>query len=371
MNAARGKMEAARIHPTSAGQLAALRARELPPPERVAPNVWAIASPIPDGGVRYTLSYVLLSGDSSFHLLDPGWDSAENLDALRGNLRTIGVSLDGLSTIIATHHHPDHLGIAGTLRDITGAKVVLSRAERAVLTHQLGPWRRDLEAYDRVLDGWGVPAGRRAELRASFGRAPLFADIEPDLLLEDGDVLELDGHCLTALSTPGHTGGHLCFVDRERRVVYGGDHVLPQIYSGVGLGVLPGAEPLPDFLASLQLMRRYEEYEVLPGHEYRFRGLAARVDAIAAHHLRRTRTVAALGAEMGNAPVWDYAQRLRWTPSRDRLEGFYLNSALRQTEMHLNLARSGLLEVLLARHEGLAGQTLPQNIGNPDGSLIG
>lgn len=371
MSTGPGDGEASPVRPTSAAQFAALHARELPPPERVARNVWAIAAPIPEGGVRYTLSYVLVSADSAFHLLDPGWDSARNLDALRHSLRTIGLSLDGLSTIIATHHHPDHLGIAGTLRDITGAKVVLSLAERAVLTHQLGPWRRDREAYDRVLDGWGVPAGRRAELRASFKRAPLFADIEPDLLLEDGDVLELDGHRLTALSTPGHTGGHLCFVDHKRQVVYGGDHVLPQIYSGVGLGVLPGAEPLPDFLTSLQMMHRFEDYEVLPGHEYRFRGLAARVDAIAAHHLRRTRTVAALRAELGSATVWDYAQRLRWTPSRDRLEGFYLNSALRQTEMHLNLARSGILEVLLARYEGLAGQTLPQNIGDPDGSLIG
>lgn len=371
MNAVRGIMEAARIRPTSTRQLAALRARELPPPERVARDVWAIAAPIPEGGVRYTLSYVLVSGKSSFHLLDPGWDSAENLDVLHSNLRTIGLSLDGLSTIIATHHHPDHLGIAASLRKITGAKVAMSRAERAVLAHQLGPWRRDREAYVRVLDRWGVPTARRPELTASFGRTPLFADIEPDLLLEDGDVLDLEGHSLTPLATPGHTGGHLCFVDRERRVVYGGDHVLPQIYSGVGLGILPGAEPLSDFLDSLELMRSYEEYEVLPGHEYRFRGLGARVDAISAHHLRRTRTVAGLLAEMGDAPVWDYAQRLRWTPSRDRLEGFYLNSALRQTEMHLDLARSGQLEALLARHGGLTLKALPQDSGDPDGALVG
>lgn len=367
MNAGKSSIEG--IRPTSAAQQAALRAGRLPEPERVARDVWAIAAPIPGGGVSYTLSYVLVSG-AEFHLLDPGWDSAENLTALRASLQIIGLPLEKLATIIATHHHPDHLGIADRLRGMTGARIAFSRTERAVLAHQLGPWRRDREAYARVLSEWGVPAERREELAAFFRRAPMFADVEPDILLEDSETLDLGGHRLTPLATPGHTGGHLCFIDSDRQVIYGGDHVLPQIYSGVGLGALPETDPLPDFLASLLRVRRWNDYEVLPGHEYRFRGLAARAEDIAAHHLRRTRSVADLLPELGDAPVWEYAQRLRWTPSRDRLEGFFLYSALRQTEMHLELARSGRLEELLARHRESAGKALPQDLGNADGTLV-
>lgn len=340
------------VYSTSTAQVTALQAGELPTPERVADDVWAIAAPIPEGRISHTLSYVLIGVGSRFHLVDPGWDSPENLEALRHSLGAIGLSLQQLETIIVTHHHPDHLGIAARLRAITGATIVLSRRERAVLAHQLSPEHRDPVRYAEVLDSWGVPEGRRAELIASFARAPLYSDIEPDLLLGDGDTLELHGHRLNAVSTPGHTGGHLCFVDHERAVVYSGDHVLPQIYSGIGLGALPGDEPLGDYLSSLRALRSIADYEVLPGHEFRFRGLAARADAIARHHLRRTHSVATLLAELGDAPVWEYARRLYWTAGWDHLEDFFLHSALHQTEMHLELVRSGLATDMIAMYPG-------------------
>lgn len=342
--------EARTVRTTSAAQAEALRSGALPRPEQVADGVWAIAAPVPEGGVSYTLSYVLLGADSTFHLVDPGWDSPENLTALHRSLAEIGLSLPQLATIIATHHHPDHLGIARRLQGITGAALVLSRAERAVLTHQLSPERRDPASYARTVEAWGVPAERRAELTESFARVPVYTDVEPDLLLVDGEPLQLDGHRLITVATPGHTGGHVCFVDHRRGIIYGGDHVLPQIYPGVGLGALPGEESLTDYLTSLQTLKQFADYEVLPGHEFRFRGLDVRVDDIIRHHLRRTRRVADLLAELGGAPVWEYARRLQWTSGWGRLGGFYLHSALRQTEMHLELARGGLLEGLVERY---------------------
>lgn len=337
-----------RLRTTSAGQLAALQSGQLPPPEAVADKVWAIAAPIPEGSVTYTLSYVLVSADStSFSILDPGWDSPENLDSLRRSLGLIGLALEGLSTVVATHHHPDHLGIASTLKAMTGARVVLSGIERAVLTCQLSPGLRNPASYTRVLEAWGVPKARRAELVAAFARTPDFSDIEPDVLLADGDVLDLDGHSLTAVATPGHTGGHLCFADNDRGLLYSGDHILPQIHSGFGLGALPGDQPLPDYLTSLQSLRRFAAHEVLPGHEFRFLGLDARAAEISVHQLRRTLRIADLLPELGDAPVWDYA-RLLHGPGWSRLSGFFLHAALRQTEMHLDLARSPHLAELLA-----------------------
>ncbi|WAP50499.1 MBL fold metallo-hydrolase [Arthrobacter sp. ATA002] len=163
------------VRPTSAAQLTALQSGLLPQPEPVADKVWAIAAPIPEGSVTHTLSYVLVSADSaSFSLLDPGWDSPENLDALRRSLGLIGLALGDLSTVVATHHHPDHLGIASTLRAMTGAKVVLSREERAVLTYQLSPGLRSPAAYTRVLSAWGCPLRAAPSLSLPLRTHPIF-----------------------------------------------------------------------------------------------------------------------------------------------------------------------------------------------------
>lgn len=315
-----------------AGRL--LEAREL------GDGFWSLPTWIPEGTLPGTLGYALI-GDDGVHLIDPGWDTPENLHRIERALAAEERSLSDIRTIIVTHHHPDHLGIAGRMRTLTGARLVMSAAERSVLAAVTAPAARDPEAYRDTLVRWGVPEGRREELVASFARPSLTGDVEPDLQVVDGDVLELGGHRLEVIATPGHTGGHICLADRASRFLFTGDHVLPRIYSGVGIGILAGTEPMGDLLSSLDRLAEFDDFTVLPGHEFRFVGLASRRGAISAHHLRRTGEVAALVTKLGDRSVWTYASRLTWTSGWRGLDGFWLHSALRQTEMHLELVRSG------------------------------
>jgi glyoxylase-like metal-dependent hydrolase (beta-lactamase superfamily II) len=301
---------------------------------------WSIPVAIPEGTLPGTLAYAVI-GDDGVHLIDPGWDTAENLGRIERALATAGRSVADIATVIVTHHHPDHLGLAERLRTLTGARIVMSAAERGVLAAAVDPSAQDPDLYVATLVRWGVPEERHAELVASFTRPSLTGDVEPDVLVGDRDALELGGRRLEVIETPGHTGGHICIADRDARLLFTGDHVLPSIYSGVGIGVLDGTEPMGDLLASLDRLAEFDDFTVLPGHEFRFTGLAVRRAQIAAHHLRRTGEVAALATELGERPVWAYASRLTWTAGWRGLNGFWLHSALRQTEMHLGLVRSG------------------------------
>ena len=315
----------------------------LPRPRRIANDVWAIAAPIPDGP-PYTLSYVL-RGPDGLHIIDAGWDSDSNRDSLISSLELLGESVDNIRTVFATHHHPDHLGLATHLRETVGARVVLGRVERAVLAEVVSPGYRDPGDYATALASWSVPLDRRPELvEAMIDSRTMIVDIEPDQLLDDGETIDLGGHRLTTVATPGHTDGHLCLVDLERRLLYTGDHVLPRINPGIGLGTLGDREPLEDMLDSLDALAPYDGFLVLPGHDEPFDDLAARRVALMRHHLRRTREVLDLLPDLGDSPVWDYASRLTWTAGFESLRGFFLHSALSQTERHLRLARSGRAE---------------------------
>lgn len=313
---------------------------ELRPPAEIAPGLWCIPVEIPEGTLPGTLAYAVLGGDG-VHLIDPGWDTPGNLSRIEDAFAAAGRALSELATVVVTHHHPDHLGLAARLRDRTGARIAMSSAERRVLGVVVDPAATDPAAYRHTVERWGVPRDRHAELLASFRRPSLTGDVEPDVLLAHGDVLDLGGRRLEVVATPGHTGGHVCLADRDARLLFTGDHVLPRIYSGVGIGVLPGDEPLGDLLDSLDRLAPFDAFTVLPGHEFRFTGLRERRARIAAHHLRRTAEVAALVDELGDRPVWEYAQRLTWTAGWQGLDGFWLHSALRQTEMHRELVRSG------------------------------
>ncbi|WP_051191726.1 MBL fold metallo-hydrolase [Microbacterium luticocti] len=330
----------------SRAQSDAWRAGTLARPEEVVPGVWAFASPIPGGALPSTLTYALV-GPDGVHLIDPGWNSDDNAAALRRSLARLGSSVADVVTVVATHHHPDHLGIAARLRDESGARIVFSHAERRVLAQQTAPAAHDRVDYRHRLKTWGVPLAARDNLLANFDRASLVADVEPDLVVEDGDVLAFGGRQLTVLATPGHTGGHVCLVDDAAGLVFTGDHVLPQIYSGVGIGSLPGTDPLTDLFDSLERLAGVDGYQVLPGHEFRFTGLRTRRAQIVAHHLRRTREVARLRGVLADAPVWEYASRMTWTGGWAGLHGFHLHSALAQTALHLEFVRSGRAERFL------------------------
>lgn len=331
------------VTPLNPAQRDEWEAGRLPDAEDLGGGLWSIPLAIPEGNLPGTLCYALL-GDDGVHVIDPGWGSQENEKRLDEVLQSAGRGIDDIVNIIVTHHHPDHLGLAPRLRERTGARIVMSAIERSVLAHVMADDARDSAAYQSALVGWGVPKDRHAELSAGFAKPFFTGDIEPDVLVADGDVIEVAGRRLEVVGTPGHTGGHICLADRSAGLLFTGDHILPRVYAGVGLGTLPGAEPLTDLLGSLARLAEFDEFAVLPGHEFRFRGLGARRVRIAEHHLRRTRQVAALIPELGTSPVWEYASRLTWTGGWDGLQAFWLHSALRQTHMHLELVQSGLAD---------------------------
>jgi len=158
----------------------------------------------------------------------------------------------------------------------------------------------------------------------------------PDLLLEDGDELGLATWDLKAIWTPGHSPGHLCFYDATRRIALTGDHVLPRITPNISLQP-QRRDPLADYLDSLMKVRDLEADEVLPAHEYRFRGLATRVDQLIAHHgMRLDEIIAALVVSPGST-CWELAAKLTWSRSWEETQGFLRRAATGETFAHLAL----------------------------------
>ncbi|PPB48808.1 hypothetical protein C4K88_13960 [Arthrobacter pityocampae] len=326
------------MHNTSTQHTRALDPGGLPPLEQVRDDVWSLAQPMPGGHLAYSLTYLLRGTDGGVHVVDPGWDSDANWDRLTAALAAIAP--DGVVTgITGTHLHPDHVGMAARLRQASGAPLALHGVERATLERH-GTRLFDPDAMTGRLDGWGVPHERRKELSRFVDRSPEGLAPAVDSTLSDGDVLPVAGFRMVVMSTPGHTAGHICLRDDDRGLLYTGDHVLPTVFAGLGLGGATPSNPLADYVASIGRVRRYGHYEALPGHGHRFTGLGERADESAAHQLRRAREVVAVLEAVEEPTVWDLASRLTWTAGWEGLQGFQLLSALSQTEMHRDFVRA-------------------------------
>ena len=321
------------MKPTSTAQYDAMMAGTVPEPEIIREGVSVVALPLPGGLVANTLTYLIEDSAGAVHVVDPGWDSDENWASLVAALALTGRSVDDVASMLVSHLHPDHLGMAERLRNASGATVVMHRLEDAALQRQLD---NPTEYGDpELMVEWGVPEDFRDRLSEFKQIARVVPGARADLLVDDDEVLPIVGREVRTVFTPGHTVGHLSFRDVGEKLLYTGDHVLPMVKPGLGLGGFSESSPIGDYLASLDRVAVFDDDEVLPGHEYRFTGIAERAKQLGDHHRKRSTEIAALLAAGSPPVVWELASRISWTAGWGNLEGLYLQSALAQTAMHL------------------------------------
>src|SRR5438477_1010160 len=259
----------------------------LPPVEQVRPGLWSIPVPLPNNPLRYVFVYAFDTNQGPY-IVDAGWNTDDAYAVLRSGLTQAGFDLASVRGVLVTHIHPDHYGLAGRVREASGAWVGLHSADAALIHDRYEEPQELLERVGAMLRRVGAPAGELASLqRASMPVLPFVSAVKPDVIIEDGDNPEVPGWDLLAIWTPGHSPGHLCFWEPHNAVMLSGDHVLPRITPNIPFHPQAGADPLGDFLSSLDRLKPYDAEEVLPAHEHRFVGLDARVAQLHAHHEQR------------------------------------------------------------------------------------
>ena len=339
---------------TGTAQREAWLRRVVPPVEQLEADLWSLPVPIPDNPLRYVSVYAFGTGEGLV-LIDAGWGAEESWRALRAGLASIGAGMADVRGVLVTHMHFDHVGLAGRVRQASGAWIAMHPADQAVFAR---PDYRDAERavameaeFLRDLGASRTEAGAAVGTAAEWEKFTTIA--RPDRLLTDGELADVPGWKLRAVHTPGHTPGHLCFVDERSRRLFSGDHVLPRITPNISVQRGAPPDPLGDYLDSLARTRDLDVDEVLPAHEWRFRGLPARADAIAAHHERRlAELLAAIRRQPGSTP-WQLAGELTWSRPWDQYSGQMRIFAVTETAAHAHLLeRRGL--VIASRTRPLA-----------------
>jgi glyoxylase-like metal-dependent hydrolase (beta-lactamase superfamily II) len=328
------------IEPTGPAQYTAWRDGSLPPVEQLAPTVWVIPVPCPFS-VRYTYSYVLTNDAGEFVVVDPGWDDEAARRRLLAGITEAGLDPASLIGIVVTHAHGDHLAMAPGLAAHSDAWVATHRVEAATLERRSAVGRSASLADERAWLQWaGVPADVVDEL-LELHRSQGWVGAPPTRTFEHDDVIPLAGRDLRVVLTPGHTAGHLCVVDLDNRFVLTGDHVLPKISPNVGVGPHETSrDSIAQYVASLDAMAAWAQFEVLPAHEYRFSGLTARTAQLSQHQVERSEEVRDMVARHPGASPWELASRLSWSRGWRDLNVFHRRAALMETIAHLNHLQS-------------------------------
>jgi glyoxylase-like metal-dependent hydrolase (beta-lactamase superfamily II) len=316
--------------------------RELPPTEKLGPGLWSLSVPIPDNPLGYTLVY-LLDSDRGPVLVDAGWHDPVSHRALERGIAEAGFSPSEVHGVLVTHHHPDHHGLAGRVREVSGAWIALHREDAAVVDRHREVIAAGSDAWrDRTyeaLHAAGAPEDEIRSLLAHQAELEIAEPAVPDRLLEDGQLVDVPGRNVRAVWTPGHSPGHTCFALEDEGRLLAGDHLLPTITPHVGLyeDRGPEADPLGDYLASLARIEQAPPLEVLPAHQHRFGDVAERIAAVRAHHDERLAELREALSDAGGATLWELAERMTWNRAWDQIPAMMRRVAIGEAAAHLRL----------------------------------
>jgi len=323
-------------------------APDAPAPESLGGGVWTVPVPIPGNPLAHTLVYAVESERGPV-LVDAGWNHPDAWTALHDGLRSLGLAVEDVYGVVVTHFHPDHAGLAGRVREASGAWIAMHREDAEMV-------RRFRARADEVGDRrWETDALRRAGAAESEladfseqGRSRIEPPAVPDRELADGELVDVPGRKLRAIWTPGHSPGHICLHLEDGDRIFTGDHVLPRITPHIGLYPydLPDVDPLGDFLGSLERVAELTVGEVLPAHQHRFEGLSARARSIIEHHEERMREITRL---LSDRPVtlWEVTAGMRWRHPWERMPMEARRMAAGEAAAHLRtLERRGAVRRL-------------------------
>jgi glyoxylase-like metal-dependent hydrolase (beta-lactamase superfamily II) len=306
----------------------------------VSPGVYRIPLPLPNDALRAVNVYAITDGDRLV-LIDSGWALDEARELLAAALKGIGAELGDVSRFLVTHVHRDHYTQAVALRREFGSRIALGEYEEPSLRIAADPDEFAMVAQVRLLERCGAQSVVDELTRMFDGPRRTDAGLyeKPDEWLTTGRQSVLPGRDLDVVHTPGHTAGHVVFVDGRDELLFSGDHVLPHITPSIGFQPAPVELPLNDYLGSLRLVRAMPDMRMLPAHGPVSDSVHARIDELLEHHRQRLET---MGGQVhaGATTAYEVAQRLGWTRRGRKLaemDPFNQMLAVLETGAHLDL----------------------------------
>lgn len=297
-------------------------------------GIGQVPIPIPFRGLDWVNAYAI-ADDDGLTLIDCGVFSDDGHDALVSGLRELGHDLSSLHTLVVSHLHPDHVGLAPRLIEETGCRFIMhERADLGlrILNHP--------EHWGPSFASLAADHGAPPDLVTVFEKAQPTPDWwhlvdPPHETVRDGDHILIGGdRRLEVLYTPGHEIAHICLKDSTSDALFSGDHVLPRITPYIGYED-PERDPNPlgHFLQSLQRIADGRHGITYPAHGDIIERGWARAEQILLHHERRLDDT--LTEIITPATAWQVMEGI----FRPNLDLFHKRLALRETLSHLEYLR--------------------------------
>ncbi len=289
--------------------------------------------------LEYINTY-LIEDRKGFLLIDSGWNTDMAFSALHNALIKSGHDFQSIKHIVITHVHPDHYGMAGRIKELSGATLAMHHIEKEYIEPRYVNTAPLLHQTDRMMINNGVPENEMEELRdASLDVLNYVVPTQPDKILHDGDMINAGAFKFQVIWTPGHSSGHICLYEPHRKLLFAGDHILPKITPNISVNPQSIENPLGRYLQSLEEIKKLDVEMAFPGHDEPFHNLNMRINEITHHHhLRNLEILETIMLSPRSA--YSIAKEITWGNNGggwEDLPPFHKRMAIFETIAHLEM----------------------------------
>jgi len=271
--------------------------------EEVLPNVYRIEVPLPRNPLQAINSYVIKDEGRSL-IIDTGMNRPECMSVLSAGLKELEVDLRQTDFFV-THLHADHLGLVSSLATETSTVYFNKPDGDAISSGADWDKNTDFAALN------GFPDDERKKAIENHPGRKYSSQTHLDFhILKEGDTIGMGDYQFRCVETPGHTRGHLCLYEPNKKILMSGDHILVDITPNISLWS-DDENPLSEYLSSLDKVSDLDVALVLPGHRSIFQNCKKRVEELKHHHRARADEVLTI-LEEGSQNAYQVASRMSW-----------------------------------------------------------
>jgi len=283
--------------------------------KEVYPGIFLIREKGSFGNIKPSENIYILAGDNGL-IFDAGFGNKravrqflDEVEQIKNEyvLKNKGFSI---TRIIPSHCHPDHFSGLMKIRKKTGVKILLTKRMAEIIKDKKSFMKSfHADAYkDYLILKKGLKRKLRDFLETLFTRFfykriyGLAYINNPDEIIEENSIIEINGEQWNLFPTPGHAIDHISLYNKEQGILLSGDNILKSITTWLG----PPNCDIKEYNNSLEMIHSLPNLKViLPAHGDLIENPKERIEEILNHREKRTRQVLKIiqnHSEMGISP---------------------------------------------------------------------
>ena len=313
--------------------------------EEILANLYRIEIPLPQSPLKAVNSYVIKNSERNL-IIDTGLNQEECMNAMQTGLKELGVDLRKTDFFI-THLHPDHLGLVSDLITDT-SKIYFNQPD--------ADWFKTGFLWDDFVSFARLNGYPEKEIQEATRSHPGLKFRSKENLvfhiLKEGNTISIGDYAFRCIETPGHTRGHMCLYEPNKKIFVAGDHILNDITPNIQLWS-DEWNPLKEYLASLEKVYGLDIELVLPGHRSIFRNCKERIQELKHHHKERLDEIISI-LEKGSRDAFQIGSLMNWDIVCDSWDSFPVSQkrfAIGEVIAHLKyLEEEGVIRKETQKH---------------------